>query len=176
MLNLKIDLHLSTFVAPTIFIVHFSKFRSSHVEVFCKKGVIINFVKFTGKHLCQRLFFNNVSGLRPATLLKKESLIQVFSHEFCEISKNSFFLQNTSGGCYCKLHIVSLLVFSKFSTTLAIAWKVENIFFFLNDCLKLNQSNKKVANLLTKILQQELCDCWKNLKIRVNLINILSGK
>ena len=25
-----------------------------------KKGVLINFAKFTGKHLCQRLFFNKV--------------------------------------------------------------------------------------------------------------------
>ena len=27
-------------------------------EVFCKKGVLRNFTKFTGKHLCQSLFFN----------------------------------------------------------------------------------------------------------------------
>ena len=27
---------------------------------------------------------------RPATLLKKETLAQVFSCEFCEISKNTF--------------------------------------------------------------------------------------
>ena len=33
--------------------------------VFCKKGVLRNFAKFTGKHLCQRLFFNKVAGLRP---------------------------------------------------------------------------------------------------------------
>ena len=26
-------------------------------EVFCKKGVLRNFVKSTGKHLCQSLFF-----------------------------------------------------------------------------------------------------------------------
>ena len=30
---------------------------------------------------------------------KKEYLSQVFSCEFYEISKNTFFLQNTSGGC-----------------------------------------------------------------------------
>ena len=29
---------------------------------------------------------NKLAGLRPATLLKKESLAQVFSCEFCEIS------------------------------------------------------------------------------------------
>ena len=28
---------------------------------------------------------------RPATLLKKQTLAQVFSCEFCEISKNTFF-------------------------------------------------------------------------------------
>ena len=33
------------------------KFRSSRPEVFRKKGVLRNFAKFTGKHLCQRLFF-----------------------------------------------------------------------------------------------------------------------
>ena len=32
--------------------------RSSRPEVFCKKGVLRNFAKFTGKHLCQGLFFN----------------------------------------------------------------------------------------------------------------------
>ena len=29
-------------------------------EVFCKKGVLRNFAKFTGKHLCQRLFFRSL--------------------------------------------------------------------------------------------------------------------
>ena len=36
-----------------------------------KKGVLRNFTKFTGKHLCERSVFNKVAGLRPATLLKK---------------------------------------------------------------------------------------------------------
>ena len=43
---------------------------SSRPEVFCKKGILRNFAKFTGKHLCQSLFFNLVTGVRPATLLK----------------------------------------------------------------------------------------------------------
>ena len=37
--------------------------RSSRSEVFCKKGVLRNFTKFTGKHLCQSFFFNRVAGL-----------------------------------------------------------------------------------------------------------------
>ena len=55
---------------------------SSRLEVLRKKGVLRNFAKFTGKHLCQSLFFNKDAGLR---------LAQVFSYEFCEISKNIFF-------------------------------------------------------------------------------------
>ena len=46
------------------------KRRSSRPAVFCKKGVIRNFAKFTGKHLCQSLFL----------------MAQVFSCEFCETS------------------------------------------------------------------------------------------
>ena len=64
-------------------------YRSSRPEVFCKKGALGNLAKFTGKRLCQRLFFNKVAGLRPSTLLKRR-LAQVFSCEFCEISKNTF--------------------------------------------------------------------------------------
>ena len=45
--------------------------RSSHQRCFVKKGVLRNFAKFTGKHLCHRLIFNDVAGLRHATSLKK---------------------------------------------------------------------------------------------------------
>ena len=47
--------------------------RSSCSDVFCKKGVLRNFAKFTGKHVCQGLFFIKLqaSSLKPATLLKK---------------------------------------------------------------------------------------------------------
>ena len=38
--------------------------RSSLLEVFCKKGVLKNFSNFAGKHLCQSVFFNKVSGPR----------------------------------------------------------------------------------------------------------------
>ena len=37
--------------------------RSSHRRCSVKKGVLRNFAKFTGKHLCQSLFFNKVAGL-----------------------------------------------------------------------------------------------------------------
>ena len=37
--------------------------RSSHRRCSVGKGVLKNFAKFTGKHLCQSLFFNIVEGL-----------------------------------------------------------------------------------------------------------------
>ena len=53
-------------------------------EVFYKKSVLKNFVKFTGKHL------------RPeaCNFIKKETLAQVFPCEFYEISKNTFFIEH----------------------------------------------------------------------------------
>ena len=61
--------------------------------MFCKICVLKNFVKFTGKQLCQSLLFNKVAGLRLVTLLKKR-LWQMFSCEFREIFRNTFFTEH----------------------------------------------------------------------------------
>ena len=77
--------------------------RSSRPEGFCKKGVLGNFIKFTGKHLCQSIFLNKVEGLRPSTLLKKRLCsAQVFSCDFCEVSKNTFLLRAPLVECFWK--------------------------------------------------------------------------
>ena len=49
-----------------------------HRRCSLRKGVLRNFAKFIGKHLYQGLFVNKVA--------KKETLAQVLSCEFCEIS------------------------------------------------------------------------------------------
>ena len=41
----------------------FASFRSSHRRCSLRKGVLGNFAKLTGKHLCHSLYFNNVAGL-----------------------------------------------------------------------------------------------------------------
>ena len=53
------------------------------------KGVLKNFIKFTGKHLCHSLFFNKLQAWDLQ--LQIETRVQLFSSEFCEISKNTFF-------------------------------------------------------------------------------------
>ena len=90
--------------------------RWSLPEVFCKKGVLRNFVKFIGTLVPESLFKiklqalghrpqTQVLGLRPqprpkasvwhtkasaCNFVKKETLAQVFSCELCEISKDTF--------------------------------------------------------------------------------------
>ena len=39
-----------------------NRFRSSRPEVFCKKGVLRDITKLTGRHLRQSLFFSKVAG------------------------------------------------------------------------------------------------------------------
>ena len=39
-----------------------TKARSSHQRCSVKQGVLRNFAKFTGKHLCQGHFLNKVTG------------------------------------------------------------------------------------------------------------------
>ena len=66
-------------------------FRSSHRRCFVKRVVYRNFAKFTGKHLCQRFFFNKVAGLSPATLLKKSLWHRCFPVNFEKFLRTPFF-------------------------------------------------------------------------------------
>ena len=68
--------------------------RSSRPEVFCKKGVLKNFAKFTGKQLCQTLLFNKVTGLRPATLLKKRLWRRCFPVNFANFFRTPFLTEH----------------------------------------------------------------------------------
>ena len=68
--------------------------RSSCPEVFCKKGVLENSTKFTGKHLRQSLVFNKVAGLKPATLLKKRLWRRCFPVNFMKFLRTPFFTEH----------------------------------------------------------------------------------
>ena len=85
------------------YIAHWNNTLNILQEVFCKKGFLRNFAKFTVKRLCQSLFFNKVAGL-ACNFIKKETLAEVFAREFYGISKSNFFLQNTSSGCFWCSH------------------------------------------------------------------------
>ena len=60
------------------------------------KMVFLEISQNLQENTCARESFFN----KKISFIKKNSLAQVFSGEFWEISENTF-LQNTSGGCFC---------------------------------------------------------------------------
>ena len=70
------------------------KYRSSHRRRSVGKGVLNSFTKFTGKHLCQSLFFNEVAALRHATLLKKRRWRSWFPVNFVKFVRTPFFTEH----------------------------------------------------------------------------------
>ena len=68
--------------------------RSSRPDVFCKKGVLRNVAKLTGKQLCQSLYFNKVAGLRPATLLKQRLWHLCFPVNFAKLLRTPFLTEH----------------------------------------------------------------------------------
>ena len=72
--------------------------RCSMKKVF-HMGVLRNFEKFTGKHVCQDLFFNKAASLCPTTLLKNILWHRCFPLNFAKFLR-TLFLQNTSSGCF----------------------------------------------------------------------------
>ena len=80
------------------------KSRRSHRSCSLRKGVLRNFAKFTGKHLCQSLFFNKVAGLSPeaCNFIKKRLWRRCFPVNFAKFQRTPF-LQNTSGRLLLKI-------------------------------------------------------------------------
>ena len=78
----------------SIFLNLDSLMRSSRPEVFYKKGVLRNFAKYTGKQLCQSLFFNKVADLRLATLLKKRLWHRCFPDNFAKFLRTFFLAEH----------------------------------------------------------------------------------
>ena len=70
-----------------------SIYESCRRNVFCKEGVLKNFTKFKGKHLCKSLF-NKVAGLRPATLIKKRVWHRCFTVNFAKFLGTSFLTEH----------------------------------------------------------------------------------
>ena len=89
--------------------------RSSYRRCSLKKGILKNFAKFTGKHLCRSFFYQRDSDtgvfswiLRSfqehlfyitapsnyVCLLKRELHALMLSYEFCKISQNSIFIEH----------------------------------------------------------------------------------
>ena len=85
--------------------------------MFCKKCVLKSLAKFTGKPVCQSLFFDKVAT-------ENKTPAQAFSCEYCKIVKNSFFYRIPPVVASCKIRTKSLKLekfkFHLFLTTIDI--------------------------------------------------------
>ena len=93
-------------------------YRNSQRRCSVKKGVVRNLIKFTGKHLCQSLFFIT------ATSLKKRPWHRCFSVNFVKFLRTPV-LRNTSGRLL--LHVTC---FAKFSLLLLKSCNIKVIITF----------------------------------------------
>ena len=103
-------------------------------EVFCKKRCSQKFRKIHSKTPVPESLFDKVTGLRPATLFKKKSLTQIFSFEFCEISKNTFFTEQlrataSKPGIHWMDKVISRSYYEKSHEKLRLSWSCfDNLF------------------------------------------------
>ena len=91
--------------------------------MFYKKGVLKNFAKFTGKHLCQSLFFNKVASLRPTTLSKKRLWHSCFPVSFAKFSRKLFY-RTLLDGCFWKNQSLNAIFWKDFACPLKLTVKI----------------------------------------------------
>ena len=88
-----------------IYLIHHEIVRRSRLELFCKKGVLRNFPKFTGKHLCQGLW-HMCLPVNFSNFLKAPSFIE---HPWWLLLDRAF---HTSSVYLTALEVVNDLLFT----------------------------------------------------------------
>ena len=143
--------------------------------MFCNKGVLRNFVRLTGKHLRKSLwhrcfpvkFVKFLRTLEACNFVKKEYLAQVFSCEFCKISKNIFSYRTPSvaASVYPRLCIKSLYLLG-FNFLILLLKSSKLFLFFISieiicQTLEANNANelRTYLPLLTEFLKKLACVC-----------------
>ena len=137
--------------------------KSRRPEVFYKKSVLRNFAKFTGKHMCQSLFFNKVAG----TLLKKGLWHRRFLVNFAKFLRTSFYIEHfwclLLYGKYSnstKDSSLWILLFSLSLTTLIGICKTQLVLFEIFPCKEKEENLKKKRVKL--IIRCYLRILWNN--------------
>ena len=143
------------------------KTRSSRPEVFCEKGVLRNFAKFTGNHLCQSQSFRRA----PANLLKKRLWHRFLPVNFAKFRRTPFFtehlwcllLEHTCSVIFVTEHLCWLLL------EIYMCFLIEKHVFvhFLNNqklSIQFNQIDVIVGKSLVKHMNSLLITFLKNVE------------
>ena len=113
--------------------------RSSHRRCSVRKGFLRNFAKFTGKHLCQSLFFNKVACLRPSTLALWQRLWhRCFPVNFANLLRTPF-LRKTSERLLLNVtrfgHLLKKSLMENFVFLFSVFRRIDSMFSCFARCL-----------------------------------------
>ena len=112
--------------------------RNSNPDVFCKKGVLRNFSKFTGKHPCQTLFFNKVAGLHRTHLVAAYDVTEYWTFKLSQ----PYFLRYVES-----IEQRPYIVITFFTLGLKIAWiAIKNFKMYLWN--KISKNGKDITKYL----------------------------
>ena len=127
--------------------------------MFCEKGVLGNFRKFTGKHLCQSLFFNKVAGLRAATLLEKKLWRRSFPENFVTFLRTPFLTEHLCGcsetyhNSYANQFISHFLTWTReILFTVYLPWPMVLAVCYINNKNKLSTSDVYTTTIILSFL------------------------
>ena len=79
-----------------------SRIKNSHERYSVKNDILKNFAKFTGKHMCNCLFFNKFASLSFQPYFKKRFWYKCFPEKFAKFLRTPF-LMNNSGDCFWRM-------------------------------------------------------------------------
>ena len=132
-------------------------FRSSYRRWSVRKGVLRNFAKFTGKHLCQSLFFNKVAGL--IDLLPLECVyMRVFFKSVYDQSLLTVFIK------YPEIKLIAAVISLWFFDRNQISFWV--IKCDVNTTLKWNHTKKTSAHANTEEIYYSIWCCGMGTAIK----------
>ena len=136
-----------------------SWFATSVVLLYHKEEIAIIFSKFTGKHLCQSLFFNKFAG-QACNFIKKQTLAQVFSCEFCKIFKNTNFYRTPLVGASKNSFIISYSCWTNIQFWTS--WNHRNLFNFFWSIKAVQKQLIDLKKVVGSFFQKnELIRTWK---------------
>ena len=111
----------------------FQVIRSGRLDLVCRKRVLRNFAKFTGKHLCQSLLLTLISLFDHSPFIFQKELIQCY-YNFMQLWNNLF----------------------------KVGWKLkiaDIIYYMLTSLVYLQQGNVKKSKKLMKLVSS--CEFWE---------------
>ena len=83
--------------------------------MFYEKGILENLAKFTGKHMSQSLFLNNVASLMAATSIEKRLWYRCIPVNFAKALRTIFVNRKTKR-LLLKIQVQTFKIFTRYCT------------------------------------------------------------